>query len=116
MFRPKTCLAVLLCLVLFLQLAAIAQTPDPQINDQIRAEETAHSEIMRTMHFLTDIYGPRLTGSPNHKAAADWALTRMKSWGFENAHLEPWTSDTRAGRTSAPAVMCSRRTRTSSAS
>src|SRR5690348_2340730 len=90
MFRTKTCLAVLLCLVLFLQLAAIAQTPDPQINDQIRAEETAHSEIMRTMHFLTDIYGPRLTGSPNHKAAADWALTRMKSWGFENAHLEPW--------------------------
>jgi hypothetical protein len=42
------------------------------------------------MHFLTDIYGPRLTGSPNHKAAADWAIQQMKDWGLENAHLEPW--------------------------
>ena len=44
---------------------------DPQINDKIRQEETQHSQIMRTMHFLTDVYGPRLTGSPNHKAAAE---------------------------------------------
>ena len=42
------------------------------------------------MHFLTDVYGPRLTGSPNHKAAADWSITRMREWGLENAHLEPW--------------------------
>jgi len=60
------------------------------INSQIRKEETDHSQIMRTMHFLTDVYGPRLTGSPNHKAAAEWALKQMASWGFENGHLEPW--------------------------
>src|SRR5215470_5207270 len=63
---------------------------DPDINKRIRQEETDHSQIMRTMHFLTDIYGPRLTGSPNHKAAADWAIKEMTSWGFENGHLEPW--------------------------
>src|SRR5260221_1707257 len=45
---------------------------------------------MRTMHFLTDLYGPRLTGSPNHKAAAEWAVKQMTEWGFSNAHLEPW--------------------------
>jgi hypothetical protein len=39
---------------------------------------------------LPGIYGPRLTGSPNHKAAADWAVKQMTDWGFENAHLEPW--------------------------
>ncbi len=63
---------------------------DPDINKKIRAEENDHSQIMHTMHFLADIYGPRLTGSPNHKAAADWAIKQMKDWGLENAHLEPW--------------------------
>ena len=42
------------------------------INARIRQEEAAHSQIMRTLHFLTDVYGPRVTGSPNHKAAAEW--------------------------------------------
>src|SRR5205814_6802850 len=32
----------------------------------------------------------RLTGSPNHKLAAEWAIKEMTSWGFDNAHLEPW--------------------------
>src|SRR5207244_9144758 len=60
------------------------------INAKIRQEEAAHSQIMRTLHFLTDVYGPRLTGSPNHKAAAEWAAKAMTDWGFSNAHLEPW--------------------------
>jgi hypothetical protein len=42
------------------------------------------------MHFLADVYGPRLTGSPNHKAAAEWAVKQMTEWGFSNGHLEPW--------------------------
>src|SRR5262249_17832743 len=45
---------------------------------------------LRTVHMLTDVYGPRLTGSPNLKAAAEWALRQMESWGLENGHLEPW--------------------------
>jgi len=73
-----------------LAISAFAQTIDPSINDKIRAEEKDHSQIMHTMHYLADVYGPRLTGSPNHKAAADWAVKEMTSWGFANAHLEPW--------------------------
>ena len=83
------------CLFAFIVSIALAgaqaqSATDPDINKKIRAEETDHSQIMRTMHFLTDIYGPRLTGSPNHKAAADWAIKQMTDWGLENAHLEPW--------------------------
>jgi carboxypeptidase Q len=48
------------------------------------------SQILRTLHFLTDVYGPRLTGSPNLKAAGEWAIQQMKSWGFEHGQLEPW--------------------------
>lgn len=82
-------LSILLSLLAVLPLAA--QTAiDPDINKKIRAEENDHSQIMHTMHYFTDIYGPRLTGSPNHKAAADWAIKQMHDWGFENTHLEPW--------------------------
>ncbi|HXG92938.1 MAG TPA: M20/M25/M40 family metallo-hydrolase [Blastocatellia bacterium] len=63
---------------------------DADTNAKIRKEETDNSQIMKTMHFLTDVYGPRLTGSPNHKAAAEWAIKQMQAWGFENAHLEAW--------------------------
>ena len=35
-------------------------------------------------HFLPrGVYGPRVTGSPNLKAAGEWALKR-ESWGFTN--------------------------------
>lgn len=63
---------------------------DPGINDKIRQEEANNSQVMRTLHFLTDVYGPRLTGSPQHKAAAEWAVKTMTSWGMVNGNLEPW--------------------------
>ncbi len=63
---------------------------DPQINDKIRQEEAANSQVMRTLHFLADVHGPRLTGSPQHKAAAEWAVKTMTSWGMVNGKLEPW--------------------------
>ena len=69
--------------------AAAAQVP-ADIQAKIRQEENDHSQIMHTMHFFTDVYGPRLTGSPNHKAAAQWAVKQMTDWGFQNGHLEPW--------------------------
>src|SRR5215471_11191077 len=91
MSTVKSFAALLLSVVLVGQIPLSAQSAaDPDINKKIRQEEVEHSQIMHTMHFLTDVYGPRLTGSPNHKAAADWAIQQMTSWGFENAHLEPW--------------------------
>ena len=45
---------------------------------------------MRTLHYFTDVYGPRLTGSPNLKMAGEWAANEMKSWGFDKTELEPW--------------------------
>ncbi|HEX9918172.1 MAG TPA: M20/M25/M40 family metallo-hydrolase, partial [Pyrinomonadaceae bacterium] len=74
-----------------------AQTPDvaaeridSEVYWKIRREGTERSQAMRTLHFLADVYGPRLTGSPNFKAAADWTVRQMNAWGLKNAHLEPW--------------------------
>lgn len=87
----KSILALLLWISFFCQIQGAAQSAaDSDINARIRQEETDHSQIMHTMHFLADVYGPRLTGSPNHKAAANWAIQRMQAWGLENAHLESW--------------------------
>jgi carboxypeptidase Q len=78
-------------------MAAIAVLPfaaqeraGDDINAKIRQEGMNHSQTMRTLHYFTDVYGPRLTGSPNHKAAAEWAIKQMTEWGMTNGHLEPW--------------------------
>ena len=63
---------------------------DTDLNARIREEAMQRSQLMRTLHFLTDVYGPRLTGSPSLKAAGEWAVKTMEGWGMKNAHLEPW--------------------------
>jgi hypothetical protein len=68
--------------------AVMAQTAD--VFAAIRKEGIQNSKIMNTMHYFTDLYGPRLTGSPNHVNAAKWGVEEMKRWGFDNAFLEPW--------------------------
>ena len=83
--------AVALSLILLLVcLPVLAQDGNPDMLARIRKEAMERSQIMKTMHMLTDVYGPRLTGSPNHKNAAEWAIKQMTSWGLENGHLEPW--------------------------
>ena len=48
--------------------------------------------IMETMYNLSDRYGPRLTNSPQFRAAGDWAVRQLKEWGLSNVHLEPWST------------------------
>ena len=80
----------LLLILSLLSLPVAAQNGSGDMLSRIRKEAMERSQIMKTMHMFTDLYGPRLTGSPNHKAAAEWAVRQMTAWGLENAHLEPW--------------------------
>src|ERR1700755_3216043 len=88
MYRKKL-IATGLLLAVFAPLT-LTRAQDADVNAKIRSEEKSNSQIMKTMHWLTDVYGPRLTGSPNHKAAADWAVKQMLAWGFDKAELEAW--------------------------
>jgi hypothetical protein len=56
----------------------------------IREEGLNHSQVMQTLSYLSDVIGPRLTGSPNLKRANEWTRDTMTSWGLTNAHLEAW--------------------------
>jgi hypothetical protein len=69
----------------------LAQSNDlAAMNAKLRAEETNNSKIMWILHEITDVHGPRLTGSPGLRDAQDWAVATMKSWGLVNVKLEPW--------------------------
>ncbi len=63
---------------------------DLSVVNQIKSEEFQNSKVMEHIEYLTDVYGPRLTGSPEFKQAADWALQRLESYGLVNGHLEKW--------------------------
>lgn len=49
-----------------------------------------NSKVMETMSYLTDVHGPRLTGSPSIRSAGEWAKAKLTEWGLVNARLEPW--------------------------
>ena len=84
--------AYLFFISLFAAIPSPAQAPGlSDVYAQIRAEETNNSKVMWIIHEVADVYGPRVTGTPNLKAADDWAVKTMTSWGLVNAHLEPWT-------------------------
>ena len=64
---------------------------DLAIVQQIRHEAFGqNSRVMDTAFYLSDVYGPRLTGSPNVKAAGEWAIKKMNEWGLANAKMESW--------------------------
>jgi hypothetical protein len=69
---------------------AAQESLDTDVYWKIRREATERSQILRTLHMLTDRYGPRLTGSPNLRGAQDWVVQQATDWGLDNAHLEPW--------------------------
>src|SRR5499425_1622049 len=57
---------------------------------KIKDEGLNRSQVMDTLSYLTDVYGARLTGSPQIKAAGEWTKTKLTQWELTNVHLEPW--------------------------
>jgi len=62
---------------------------DP-ITERIKEEGLKKSQVMTTLSYLSDVIGPRLTGSPNMKRANEWTRDKLTAWGMANAHLEAW--------------------------
>ena len=78
-----------LCLVLAAACLRAQENPLETVR-RIKVEAFQHSKVMEQLSFLSDIYGPRLTGSPEFGQAADWAVTRLKEYGLTNVHTEKW--------------------------
>jgi len=92
--RKSIQLTVLLALTFTVACTAAAQTrwPDPDASaiSRFKDEGMQYSHVMEIMSYLTDVYGPRLTNSPNIRQAAEYAVKALGSWGLSNVHEETW--------------------------
>lgn len=91
----RTTLLLLMISVLMPALLAeptkTAPTDAVRIDKQIIDEAKDHSEIITNLTYLSDMIGPRLTGSANLRKANDWTAEKMKEYGLSNVHLEGCT-------------------------
>ena len=65
-----------------------AQSPDPETVAAIRAEGFERSQVMDLVGWLSDVYGPRITGTPAIEEAREWAADRLRAWGVRNVREE----------------------------
>src|SRR6188768_360090 len=75
-----------------LPLGAAGEKIDYEAINKIKEQglQPQNSKVMEISSWLTDVHGPRLTGSPNTQKAGEWAVAKMKEWGLQNVSLEPW--------------------------
>jgi len=90
--RRPFLLTLALATLLVFPVAAQRQTVDaldPDVVFRLK-QEGQQSKVMELASYLTDVYGPRLTGSPEMKDATDWAQKTLRDWGLANVHTEPY--------------------------
>ncbi len=95
MHAPRARLALAAaCLVAALPLSAQVGTGGNAVDYdaiyRIKDEGFQRSQVMDIASYITDVYGPRLTGSPTIRAAGDWAVKKLTEWGAVHARLEDW--------------------------
>ncbi|HET9531138.1 MAG TPA: peptidase M28, partial [Blastocatellia bacterium] len=94
MLRRYTTALLLVINLLTLGVVATGQAPqekvDLEVINKMKDEGLNRSQVMEILSYMTDVFGPRLTGSPNYREASEWAAKKLESWGLQNAKLEPW--------------------------
>jgi carboxypeptidase Q len=85
---------ITLGIFLVLAIPIVSQTLQEKVDldaiYKIKDEGLNRSQVMDTISYLSDVYGGRLTGSPQIKAAGDWAKTKLTEWQLSNVNLETW--------------------------
>ena len=67
---------------------AVAQPADEALLAAIREEGIERSQVMEHVVRLSDVYGPRLTGTPAIEEAGAWTMDTLRGWGLSNVHAE----------------------------
>ncbi|HWQ57175.1 MAG TPA: M20/M25/M40 family metallo-hydrolase [Bryobacteraceae bacterium] len=79
-----------LLLLLVVPFLLAEEAVDLNIVNRIKTEAFENSKVMEHAFYLSDVHGPRLSGSPEYDAAAEWTVKRMREMGLSNARLEKW--------------------------
>ena len=90
MMRKRVVAINLALLLAMLGLALAQDKPDLAAIYKIKDEGLNRSQVMDVLSYLTDVYGPRLGGSPNIRKAGEWVQQKLKEWGLANVHAEPY--------------------------
>lgn len=70
--------------------AQMMEPVDTASVSKMKDEGFKRSKLMGNLSMLTDVYGPRLTNSPNHKKAAEYAKATLESYGVQNVAIDYW--------------------------
>lgn len=90
-FAVCTSLVLVLLVLTAPVTAQVAQeSVDLEVVQQIREEGLERSQVPQLGRYLTEVIGPRLTGSPGMAAANEWTAETFREWGLENVEIEPW--------------------------
>jgi len=98
MHRAITPLAVSI-VALVTTLGAATEPVNEDVIARLKVEGFQHSQVMETLSWLSDVYGPRLSGSDNLRKAGEWARDQLTRWGVQHAALEEYDSPTFRGWT-----------------
>ncbi len=84
-------LSLLGALLVALTLSAQGPSPlDAATIARVRDEATTRSKVYEHVWWLSEVYGPRVTGTPAFSQASDWAMQQFRAWGLANVHQERW--------------------------
>jgi carboxypeptidase Q len=83
--------------------ATVAAAPDPNVAQSpvrpqveasaiefLIAEGMQRSHVPDDLRHLTDVIGPRLTGSAALRRANEWTAAKFREYGADSVRLEPW--------------------------
>jgi hypothetical protein len=57
---------------------------------RLREEATTRSKVYEHVWWLSEVFGPRVTGTPALTRASEWAMRQFRDWGLANVHQERW--------------------------
>lgn len=68
----------------------VEERVDLDVGSRILEEGLTRSQLPQMIGYMTDVIGPRLTGSPGMTRANHWVADRLRSFGLDNVVVEPW--------------------------
>jgi len=86
----RTAVFLILCALIAPRSTTEGTRATDDVLHRIHAEGMQHSRAAEIYATIVDQFGPRLTGTPAHKHAAEWTRDRLNEFGLKNAALEPW--------------------------
>jgi len=92
-------ISISICLLLVMPLWLSAQTEkvDLEMIYKIKQEGMNNSKVGDLAFGMTDLLGPRLTGSTGGARANEWAKQKMEEFGFQNVRIEAARDFNRGG-------------------